>query len=153
MSGENISPNQPEFVIIFLSNINFHLHYLSCSRSSLTSSQPHTRARGVLLLSEVLQECYRELTEREGTPFSFHILCRHCTASCKVTNQKCTQITTFYIHICRLRWRLFMSRGDQHSAFLPVLLRSGSAYCLLWKPSEGSLCRHTSRLKGAKGAG
>ncbi|XP_005938083.1 MMS19 nucleotide excision repair protein homolog [Haplochromis burtoni] len=33
--------------------------------SSLTSSQPHTRARGVLLLSEVLQECYRELTERE----------------------------------------------------------------------------------------
>lgn len=100
MSGENISPNQPEFAIIFLSNINFHLHYLSCSRSSLTSSQPHTRARGVLLLSEVLQECYRELTEREGTPFSFHILCRHCTASCKVTNQKCTQITTFYIHIC-----------------------------------------------------
>lgn len=100
MSGENISPNQPEFVIIFLSNINFHLHYLSCSRSSLTSSQPHTRARGVLLLSEVLQECYRELTEREGTPFSFHILCRHCTTSCKVTNQKCTQITTFYIHIC-----------------------------------------------------
>uniref|UniRef100_A0A3B4F3I0 MMS19 nucleotide excision repair protein n=1 Tax=Pundamilia nyererei TaxID=303518 RepID=A0A3B4F3I0_9CICH len=33
--------------------------------SSLTSSQPPTRARGVLLLSEVLQECYRELTERE----------------------------------------------------------------------------------------
>uniref|UniRef100_A0AAX7U4Z5 MMS19 nucleotide excision repair protein n=1 Tax=Astatotilapia calliptera TaxID=8154 RepID=A0AAX7U4Z5_ASTCA len=33
--------------------------------SSLTSSQPHTRARGVLLLSEVLQECYRDLTERE----------------------------------------------------------------------------------------
>ncbi|KAL3967426.1 putative ATP-dependent RNA helicase DDX4 [Sarotherodon galilaeus] len=33
--------------------------------SSLTSSQPHTRARGVHLLSEVLQECYGELTERE----------------------------------------------------------------------------------------
>uniref|UniRef100_A0A3Q0SX19 MMS19 nucleotide excision repair protein n=1 Tax=Amphilophus citrinellus TaxID=61819 RepID=A0A3Q0SX19_AMPCI len=32
---------------------------------SLTSSQPHTRARGVQLLSEVLQECYGELTERE----------------------------------------------------------------------------------------
>ncbi|CAN9508908.1 unnamed protein product [Ophioblennius macclurei] len=32
---------------------------------SLTSSQPHTRARGVQLLSEVLQECYGELTEKE----------------------------------------------------------------------------------------
>ncbi|XP_069575460.1 MMS19 nucleotide excision repair protein homolog [Brachyistius frenatus] len=32
---------------------------------SLTSSQPHTRARGVQLLSEVLQECYAGLTERE----------------------------------------------------------------------------------------
>ncbi|XP_037547510.1 MMS19 nucleotide excision repair protein homolog [Nematolebias whitei] len=32
---------------------------------SLTSSQPHTRARGVRLLSDVLQENYAELTERE----------------------------------------------------------------------------------------
>ncbi|KAK5850500.1 hypothetical protein PBY51_001376 [Eleginops maclovinus] len=32
---------------------------------SLTSSQPHTRARGVQLLSEVLHECYGALTERE----------------------------------------------------------------------------------------
>ncbi|XP_047465933.1 MMS19 nucleotide excision repair protein homolog isoform X2 [Mugil cephalus] len=32
---------------------------------SLTSSQPHTRARGVQLLSEVLQQCYGDLTERE----------------------------------------------------------------------------------------
>ncbi|CAK6961747.1 MMS19 nucleotide excision repair protein homolog [Scomber scombrus] len=32
---------------------------------SLTSSQPHTRARGVQLLSEVLHECYGDLTERE----------------------------------------------------------------------------------------
>ncbi|KAM4716212.1 MMS19 nucleotide excision repair protein homolog isoform 2-T2 [Anableps anableps] len=32
---------------------------------SLTSSQPHTRARGVQLLSEVLQDSYGELTERE----------------------------------------------------------------------------------------
>lgn len=32
---------------------------------SLTSSQPHTRARGVQLLSEVLNECYGSLTERE----------------------------------------------------------------------------------------
>ncbi|KAM3860026.1 MMS19 nucleotide excision repair protein homolog [Diretmus argenteus] len=32
---------------------------------SLTSSQPHTRARGVQLLSQVLQECYGDLTERE----------------------------------------------------------------------------------------
>ncbi|XP_034049423.1 MMS19 nucleotide excision repair protein homolog isoform X2 [Thalassophryne amazonica] len=32
---------------------------------SLTSAEPHTRARGVQLLSEVLQECYRQLTERE----------------------------------------------------------------------------------------
>uniref|UniRef100_A0A8D3E1A3 MMS19 nucleotide excision repair protein n=1 Tax=Scophthalmus maximus TaxID=52904 RepID=A0A8D3E1A3_SCOMX len=32
---------------------------------SLTSSQPHTRARGVQLLSEVLHECYGNLTERE----------------------------------------------------------------------------------------
>ncbi|XP_026172055.1 MMS19 nucleotide excision repair protein homolog isoform X2 [Mastacembelus armatus] len=32
---------------------------------SLTSSQPHTRARGVQLLSEVLQDCYGNLTERE----------------------------------------------------------------------------------------
>ncbi|XP_044194610.1 MMS19 nucleotide excision repair protein homolog isoform X1 [Thunnus albacares] len=32
---------------------------------SLTSSQPHTRARGVQLLSDVLQECYGDLTERE----------------------------------------------------------------------------------------
>uniref|UniRef100_A0A4W6FD41 MMS19 nucleotide excision repair protein n=1 Tax=Lates calcarifer TaxID=8187 RepID=A0A4W6FD41_LATCA len=34
-------------------------------RLSLTSSQPHTRARGVQLLSEVLHECYGNLTERE----------------------------------------------------------------------------------------
>ncbi|XP_061564022.1 MMS19 nucleotide excision repair protein homolog isoform X1 [Cololabis saira] len=32
---------------------------------SLTSSQPHTRARGVQLLSEVLQEKYEDLTQRE----------------------------------------------------------------------------------------
>ncbi|CAJ1080596.1 LOW QUALITY PROTEIN: MMS19 nucleotide excision repair protein homolog [Xyrichtys novacula] len=32
---------------------------------SLTSSQPHTRARGVQLLSEVLQECHEGLTEGE----------------------------------------------------------------------------------------
>uniref|UniRef100_A0A8C6TBK8 MMS19 nucleotide excision repair protein n=1 Tax=Neogobius melanostomus TaxID=47308 RepID=A0A8C6TBK8_9GOBI len=32
---------------------------------SLTSSQPHTRARGVQLLSEVLKECYGSLTVRE----------------------------------------------------------------------------------------
>uniref|UniRef100_A0A3Q3VTJ6 MMS19 nucleotide excision repair protein n=1 Tax=Mola mola TaxID=94237 RepID=A0A3Q3VTJ6_MOLML len=32
---------------------------------SLTSSQPHTRARGVQLLSEVLQECYGVLSETE----------------------------------------------------------------------------------------
>ncbi|XP_015819117.2 MMS19 nucleotide excision repair protein homolog isoform X3 [Nothobranchius furzeri] len=32
---------------------------------SLTSSQPHTRARGVQLLSDVLQENYADLTERE----------------------------------------------------------------------------------------
>ncbi|XP_028332760.1 MMS19 nucleotide excision repair protein homolog [Gouania willdenowi] len=31
----------------------------------LTNSQAHTRARGVQLLSEVLLECYEELTERE----------------------------------------------------------------------------------------
>ncbi|XP_055360358.1 MMS19 nucleotide excision repair protein homolog isoform X2 [Betta splendens] len=34
---------------------------------SLTSSQPHTRARGVQLLSDVLQECYANLTEKEVT--------------------------------------------------------------------------------------
>ncbi|XP_077358963.1 MMS19 nucleotide excision repair protein homolog [Festucalex cinctus] len=32
---------------------------------SLTSTQPQTRARGVKLLSEVLQECYEDLTEKE----------------------------------------------------------------------------------------
>ncbi|KAM3592490.1 uncharacterized protein V6R79_019755 [Siganus canaliculatus] len=32
---------------------------------SLTSTQPHTRARGVQLLSEVLKECYADLSERE----------------------------------------------------------------------------------------
>ncbi|XP_076025726.1 MMS19 nucleotide excision repair protein homolog [Genypterus blacodes] len=32
---------------------------------SLTSSQPHTRARGVQLLSEVLQQCHGDLTEGE----------------------------------------------------------------------------------------
>ncbi|XP_072311811.1 MMS19 nucleotide excision repair protein homolog [Eucyclogobius newberryi] len=32
---------------------------------SLTSSQPHTRARGVQLLSDVLQECSASLTEKE----------------------------------------------------------------------------------------
>ncbi|KAJ3608040.1 hypothetical protein NHX12_025090, partial [Muraenolepis orangiensis] len=32
---------------------------------SLTSTQPHTRARGVQLLSEVLQQCYGDLSERE----------------------------------------------------------------------------------------
>uniref|UniRef100_A0A672Z1D7 MMS19 nucleotide excision repair protein n=1 Tax=Sphaeramia orbicularis TaxID=375764 RepID=A0A672Z1D7_9TELE len=37
----------------------------AASLLSLTSSQPHTRARGVQLLSEVLQECYGDLTERE----------------------------------------------------------------------------------------
>ncbi|XP_051928089.1 MMS19 nucleotide excision repair protein homolog isoform X1 [Hippocampus zosterae] len=32
---------------------------------SLTSTQPQTRARGVKLLSEVLQECYEDLTQKE----------------------------------------------------------------------------------------
>ncbi|KAM9832322.1 MMS19 nucleotide excision repair protein homolog [Neosynchiropus ocellatus] len=32
---------------------------------SLTSTQPHTRARGVQLLSAVLQDCHADLTERE----------------------------------------------------------------------------------------
>ncbi|XP_051968695.1 MMS19 nucleotide excision repair protein homolog [Xyrauchen texanus] len=32
---------------------------------SLNSSQPHTRGRGVQLLSQVLQECYSSLSERE----------------------------------------------------------------------------------------
>uniref|UniRef100_A0A8C5H1F7 MMS19 nucleotide excision repair protein n=1 Tax=Gouania willdenowi TaxID=441366 RepID=A0A8C5H1F7_GOUWI len=37
----------------------------SLCRPCLTNSQAHTRARGVQLLSEVLLECYEELTERE----------------------------------------------------------------------------------------
>uniref|UniRef100_A0A672Z0M2 MMS19 nucleotide excision repair protein n=1 Tax=Sphaeramia orbicularis TaxID=375764 RepID=A0A672Z0M2_9TELE len=45
----------------FLCTLHIILHF----RLSLTSSQPHTRARGVQLLSEVLQECYGDLTERE----------------------------------------------------------------------------------------
>uniref|UniRef100_A0A8C2HLA9 MMS19 nucleotide excision repair protein n=1 Tax=Cyprinus carpio TaxID=7962 RepID=A0A8C2HLA9_CYPCA len=32
---------------------------------SLSSSQPQTRGRGVQLLSQVLQECYSSLSERE----------------------------------------------------------------------------------------
>uniref|UniRef100_A0A674NVD6 MMS19 nucleotide excision repair protein n=1 Tax=Takifugu rubripes TaxID=31033 RepID=A0A674NVD6_TAKRU len=44
-------------------NVNFPL--LLCSSLSLTSSQPHTRARGVQLLSEVLQECYGVFTVAE----------------------------------------------------------------------------------------
>uniref|UniRef100_A0A8C6P3L3 MMS19 nucleotide excision repair protein n=1 Tax=Nothobranchius furzeri TaxID=105023 RepID=A0A8C6P3L3_NOTFU len=39
--------------------------FCSCCSGSLTSSQPHTRARGVQLLSDVLQENYADLTERE----------------------------------------------------------------------------------------
>uniref|UniRef100_A0A3Q2C8W6 MMS19 nucleotide excision repair protein n=1 Tax=Cyprinodon variegatus TaxID=28743 RepID=A0A3Q2C8W6_CYPVA len=39
---------------------------------SLTSTQPHTRARGVQLLSEVLQESYAELTEREELLLAFY---------------------------------------------------------------------------------
>lgn len=42
------------------------LTFLLCSSLSLTSSQPHTRARGVQLLSEVLHECYGVFTEAEG---------------------------------------------------------------------------------------
>uniref|UniRef100_A0AAR2JJA3 MMS19 nucleotide excision repair protein n=1 Tax=Pygocentrus nattereri TaxID=42514 RepID=A0AAR2JJA3_PYGNA len=38
---------------------------LSVFRLSLTSSQAQTRGRGVQLLSEVLQECYSSLSERE----------------------------------------------------------------------------------------
>lgn len=49
------------------------LHFFGCSLS-LTSSQPHTRARGVLLLSEVLNECYGSLTEKEGTYYFWHII-------------------------------------------------------------------------------
>uniref|UniRef100_A0A3P8U4Q4 MMS19 nucleotide excision repair protein n=1 Tax=Amphiprion percula TaxID=161767 RepID=A0A3P8U4Q4_AMPPE len=39
---------------------------------SLTSSQAPTRARGVQLLSEVLKECYGELTEREEVLIAFY---------------------------------------------------------------------------------
>uniref|UniRef100_A0A673GQF7 MMS19 nucleotide excision repair protein n=1 Tax=Sinocyclocheilus rhinocerous TaxID=307959 RepID=A0A673GQF7_9TELE len=41
------------------------IHCLSSCRLSLTSSQPQTRGRGVQLLSQVLQECYSSLSERE----------------------------------------------------------------------------------------
>lgn len=44
--------------------------FLPFCRPSLTSSQPHTRARGVQLLSEVLQECYGVLSETEGNNVS-----------------------------------------------------------------------------------
>uniref|UniRef100_A0AAX7TRL2 MMS19 nucleotide excision repair protein n=1 Tax=Astatotilapia calliptera TaxID=8154 RepID=A0AAX7TRL2_ASTCA len=57
------------FVCLFCSGVKDGkftvLQLVEALGSSLTSSQPHTRARGVLLLSEVLQECYRDLTERE----------------------------------------------------------------------------------------
>lgn len=41
-------------------------HVFIFFRPSLTSTQPQTRARGVKLLSEVLQECYADLTQKEG---------------------------------------------------------------------------------------
>lgn len=41
------------------------LMFLLCCSQSLTSSQPHTRARGVQLLSEVLGDCYDVFTEAE----------------------------------------------------------------------------------------
>uniref|UniRef100_A0A672K4M3 MMS19 nucleotide excision repair protein n=1 Tax=Sinocyclocheilus grahami TaxID=75366 RepID=A0A672K4M3_SINGR len=41
------------------------LHCFSSCRLSLTSSQPQTRGRGVQLLSQVLQECYSSLSEKE----------------------------------------------------------------------------------------
>lgn len=47
-------------------NDNYYFPFLTCCRLSLTSSQPQTRARGVQLLSEVLQECYGGLGEIEG---------------------------------------------------------------------------------------
>lgn len=49
-------------------------------RLSLTSSQPHTRARGVQLLSEVLHECYGNLTEREG----MCLFCNFVECSCSL---------------------------------------------------------------------
>lgn len=53
-------------------NYNYYFPFLPCCRLSLTSSQPQTRARGVQLLSEVLQECYGGLGEREGELFIFY---------------------------------------------------------------------------------
>lgn len=53
---------------------HFLSHFRLCCRLSLTSSQPHTRARGVQLLSEVLQECYGNPTEREGTHLIHHFV-------------------------------------------------------------------------------
>lgn len=57
--------------VYFEHNLFFFGHklpftFLLCCSPSLTSSQPHTRARGVQLLSEVLQECYGVFTEAEG---------------------------------------------------------------------------------------
>ncbi|XP_031604746.1 MMS19 nucleotide excision repair protein homolog isoform X2 [Oreochromis aureus] len=104
--------------------------------SSLTSSQPHTRARGVHLLSEVLQECYGDLTEREGTPFSFHILCWHCTASCKVTNQKCFQITAFLYP--------YMSSDDAYSCQGAI---STQHFFLFFSTVEVLIAFYENRLK------
>uniref|UniRef100_A0A3B3ZVU5 MMS19 nucleotide excision repair protein n=1 Tax=Periophthalmus magnuspinnatus TaxID=409849 RepID=A0A3B3ZVU5_9GOBI len=43
-------------------------YFVVISPPCLTSSQPHTRARGVQLLSEVLSECSGSLTEKEVLP-------------------------------------------------------------------------------------
>lgn len=44
----------------------FSIDFPSTRRPSLTSSQPQTRARGVQLLSEVLQDGRAELSQKEG---------------------------------------------------------------------------------------
>uniref|UniRef100_A0A669E055 MMS19 nucleotide excision repair protein n=1 Tax=Oreochromis niloticus TaxID=8128 RepID=A0A669E055_ORENI len=68
--------------------------------SSLTSSQPHTRARGVHLLSEVL----------EGTPFSFHILC-------------CTQHFFLFFSTVEVLIAFYENRLKDHYVVTPPVLK------------------------------
>lgn len=105
----------------------FSFHY----RESLTSSQPQTRARGVQLLSEVLNRCHGNLTEREGTE-----------GCCYGSVVNCCQ--------------RFLSLSVSHSCFARSsvpLLHSGSSYSFLWEQTEGPLCRHLVSPTGARSTG
>lgn len=163
-----------------MSCFRFFSLFRLCCRLSLTSSQPHTRARGVQLLSEVLQECYGNLTERQGTRLLHHLVLNCLAHFFTLWSQRIGFIYKFVnslfsweCHNKILKHNIWINKDKsqkmdiywkvclfcntlcitKYFKITVLLLHSGSAHCFLWKPSKGPLCRHITCFTGAQSTG